>query len=191
MRIRDWSSDVCSSDLGACPKCDGLGQMQIFDEERVVAHPELSLAAGAIRSWDKRNPYYWHFVTSLAEHYGFDPDKPFNKLAEKVRRVLLHGSGDERIEFRYPDERGRVQKRSHKFEGIVPNLERRYRETESDAVREELAKYLSNKPCPECDGQRLNRASRDRFGADPQLPSTTRPSGRGPSARPRVREEGC
>src|SRR3546814_18400530 len=107
MRISDWSSDVCSSDL-----------------------------------------------------YGFDPDKPFNKLAEKVRRVLLHGSGDERIEFRYPDERGRVQKRSHKFEGIVPNLERRYRETESDAVREELAKYLSNKPCPECDGKRLNQIGR-------------------------------
>ncbi|NGY05985.1 excinuclease ABC subunit UvrA [Solimonas terrae] len=158
---------------GACPKCDGLGQMQIFDEERVVAHPELSLAAGAIRSWDKRNPYYWHFVTSLAEHYGFDPDKPFNKLPEKVRRVLLQGSGDERIEFRYPDERGRVQKRTHKFEGIVPNLERRYRETESDAVREELAKYLSNKPCPECDGQRLNRASRHVFVADRNLPSIT------------------
>ncbi|HET8883119.1 MAG TPA: excinuclease ABC subunit UvrA [Solimonas sp.] len=158
---------------GACPKCDGLGQMQVFDEERVVAHPELSLAAGAIRSWDKRNPYYWHFVTSLAEHYGFDPDKPFNKLAEKVRRVLLYGSGDERIEFRYPDERGRVQKRTHKFEGIIPNLERRYRETESDAVREELAKYLSNKPCPECDGQRLNRASRHVFVADRNLPSIT------------------
>ncbi|MGH8444884.1 MAG: excinuclease ABC subunit UvrA [Solimonas sp.] len=158
---------------GACPKCDGLGQMQIFDEERVVAHPELSLAAGAIRSWDKRNPYYWHFVTSLAKHYKFDPEKPFEKLSAKVRGVLLHGSGEERIDFQYPDERGRLQTRNHRFEGIIPNLERRYRETESDAVREELSKYLSNKPCPECKGQRLNRAARHVFVADRNLPSIT------------------
>jgi excinuclease ABC subunit A len=158
---------------GACPKCDGLGQLQVFDEERVVAHPELSLAAGAIRSWDQRNPYYWHFVTSLARHYKFDPETPFNKLSARSRQVMLYGSGEERIEFRYPDERGRVQTRTHRFEGIIPNLERRYRETESDAVREELAKYLSSKPCPECGGQRLNRAARHVFVADRNLPSIT------------------
>jgi excinuclease ABC subunit A len=158
---------------GACPKCDGLGNLQVFDEDRVVAHPELSLAAGAIRSWDKRNPYYWHFISSLAKHYRFDPEKPFDKLSDKVRNILLYGSGDERIVFEYPDERGRLQTRTHRFEGIVPNLERRYRETESDAVREELSKYLSNKPCPECDGQRLNRAARHVFVADRSLPTLT------------------
>jgi excinuclease ABC subunit A len=158
---------------GACPTCDGLGTLSTFDETRVVVHPELSLAAGAIRSWDKRNPYYWHFVTSLAQHYGFDPSIPFTKLSEKVRKVLLHGSGDERIEFTYPDERGRLHKRVHKFEGIIPNLQRRYRETESDAVREELAKYLSDKPCPDCEGQRLNRAARNVFVADRNLSSLT------------------
>ncbi|MGB0220470.1 MAG: excinuclease ABC subunit UvrA [Sinimarinibacterium flocculans] len=158
---------------GACPTCDGLGTLQTFDEARVVVHPELSLAAGAIRSWDKRNPYYWHFVTSLAKHYGFDPEKPFARLAEKVRKVMLYGSGDERIEFEYPDERGRLHRRVHKFEGIIPNLQRRYRETESDAVREELAKYLSNKPCPDCGGQRLNRAARNVFVADRNLSSLT------------------
>ncbi len=158
---------------GACPKCDGLGNLQVFDEDRVVAHPELSLASGAIRSWDKRNPYYWHFVSSLAKHYQFDPEKPFNKLNDKVRTVLLHGSGEERIVFEYPDERGKLQSRTHRFEGIVPNLERRYRETESDAVREELSKYLSNKPCPECGGQRLNRAARHVFVADRSLPVLT------------------
>ncbi|MFA5940795.1 MAG: excinuclease ABC subunit UvrA [Sinimarinibacterium sp.] len=156
---------------GACPKCDGLGSLQTFDAARVVAHPELSLASGAIRSWDKRNPYYWHFVTSLARHYDFDPEKPFDRLAEKVRKLLLYGSGDERIEFEYPDERGRVVKRTHKFEGIIPNLERRYRETESDAVREELAKYLSNKACPDCGGDRLNRSARNVFVADRNLPA--------------------
>jgi excinuclease ABC subunit A len=158
---------------GACAKCDGLGSLMTFDEARVVAHPELSLAAGAIRSWDKRNPYYWHFITSLAQHYRFDPEKPFTKLSEKVRKVLLHGSGDERIEFRYPDERGKLSTRSHKFEGIIPNLERRYRETESDAVREELAKFLSQMPCPECQGERLNSAARHVFVADRNLPAIT------------------
>ncbi len=156
---------------GACPKCDGLGTLQTFDETRVVAHPELSLAAGAIRSWDKRNPYYWHFISSLAKHYGFDPEKPFNKLSEKARTVILYGSGDERIEFEYPDERGHISKRPHRFEGIIPNMERRYRETESDAVRDELAKYRSQKPCGECQGERLNRAARHVFVADRNLPS--------------------
>jgi len=158
---------------GACPKCDGLGQMQVFDEERVVVHPEQSMAAGAIRSWDKRNPYYWHFVSSLAKHYGFDPEKPFEKLAEKVRNLILYGSGDEKIQFEYPDEQGRKRRSVHRFEGIIPNLERRYRETESEAVREELAKYLAQKPCPECQGQRLNRASRHVRVAQRNLPSLT------------------
>ena len=161
---------------GACPKCDGLGAMQVFAEDRVVAHPELSLAAGAIRGWDKRNPYYWHFVSSLAKHYKFDPDAPFESLPEKTRQVLLYGSGESKLPFDYPDERGHVSTRSHKFEGIIPNLERRYRETESDAVREELSKYLADQSCPECKGERLNRAARNVFVAGRNLPSLTQQS---------------
>ncbi len=155
---------------GACPKCDGLGSLQIFDPDRVVAAPELSLAAGAIRSWDRRNPYYWHLLQSLATHFSFDLEQAFAELPKKARDIVLYGSGEERIAFRYPDERGRLQTRVHRFEGILPNFERRYRETESDAVREELAKYLSNKPCPECNGERLNRAARHVFVADRRLP---------------------
>ncbi|HUS25636.1 MAG TPA: excinuclease ABC subunit UvrA [Candidatus Binatia bacterium] len=154
---------------GACPKCDGLGTLQTFDAERVVGAPSLSLAAGAIRGWDRRNPYYWHLLKSLADHYGFDLEAPFEKLPKRARDVVLFGSGDERIAFSYPDERGRLQRRVHRFEGILPNFERRYRETESDAVREELAKYLSNKPCPECLGERLNRAARHVYVADRRL----------------------
>jgi excinuclease ABC subunit A len=161
---------------GACPKCDGLGNLQIFDPERVVAHPELSVASGAIRGWDKRNPYYWHFVSSLAKHYRFDPETPFAELTPKVQQMLLHGSGDEKLPFDYPDERGHLSTRVHRFEGIIPNLERRYRETESDAVREELAKYLSDQPCPECKGERLNRAARHVFVAGRNLPSLTQQS---------------
>jgi excinuclease ABC subunit A len=158
---------------GACPKCDGLGALQIFDAERVVAAPELSLAGGAIRGWDRRNPYYWSLLSSLASHYDFDVEVPFADLPKKARDIVLYGSGDERISFRYPDERGRYQTRVHRFEGILPNLERRYRETESDAVREELAKYLSNKPCPECHGERLNRQARHVYVADTRLPEIT------------------
>jgi excinuclease ABC subunit A len=161
---------------GACPKCDGLGSLQIFDDERVVAHPELSLAAGAIRGWDQRNPYYWHFVSSLAKHYKFDTDTPFGELPEKTRQVLLYGSGEDKLPFDYPDERGKLSTRVHRFEGIIPNLERRYRETESDAVREELSKYLSDKSCPECKGERLNRAARHVFVAGHNLPSLTQQS---------------
>jgi excinuclease ABC subunit A len=155
---------------GACTKCDGLGVLQIFDAERVVAAPELSLAGGAIRSWDRRNPYYWALLTSLSNHFGIDLEAPFEDLPKKQRDVVLYGSGDERLPFRYPDERGRMTTRVHRFEGILPNLERRYRETESDAVREELAKYLSNKPCPECLGERLNRQARHVYVADTRLP---------------------
>ncbi|WP_411887901.1 excinuclease ABC subunit UvrA [Hydrocarboniphaga effusa] len=158
---------------GACPKCDGLGSLQVFDADRVVHHPELSLAAGAIRSWDKKNPYYWHFISSLAKHYGFDTEKPWNRLAKKYQDVILNGSGDEKLPFQYPDERGRLVTRTHKFEGVLPNLERRYRETESVAVREELSKYLSDKPCPECNGDRLNRSARNVYVADTRLPQIT------------------
>ena len=158
---------------GACPKCDGLGALQIFDPERVVAAPELSLAGGAIRGWDRRNPYYWNLLQSLSGHYEFDLDLPFAELPKKARDVVLYGSGDERLSFRYPDERGRLQTRVHRWEGILPNLERRYRETESDAVREELAKYLSNKPCPDCRGERLNRMARHVYVADTRLPEIT------------------
>ncbi|MGB0955276.1 MAG: excinuclease ABC subunit UvrA [Panacagrimonas sp.] len=158
---------------GACPKCDGLGSLQIFDPDRVVLHPERSLEEGAIRSWDKRNPYYWHFVSSLARHYRFNTDKPWQRLSKKVKDLLLYGSGQETIEFEYPSETGRLVKRTHRFEGIIPNLERRYRETESAAVREELARYLSDQPCPECDGARLNTAARHVFVAERNLPSLT------------------
>jgi excinuclease ABC subunit A len=159
---------------GACSTCDGLGSLQVFDPERVVGHPERSLADGAIRSWDQKNPYYWSFILSLAQHYGFDPKKPFNQLAEKHRQVVLYGSGDEKITFEILDERGRRKLSTHRFEGILPNLERRYRETESDAIREELARYLSQQPCPDCQGDRLNRAARHVFVADRNLAELTR-----------------
>ncbi|MDH4458831.1 MAG: excinuclease ABC subunit UvrA [Nevskia sp.] len=160
-----------NSPSGACATCDGLGQLQVFDADRVVTHPDASLAEGAIRGWDRRNPYYWALVSSLAKHYKFDTDKPFQKLPEKARNAVLYGSGDDKIAFEYPDERGKIVTRIHKFEGVLPNLERRYKETESVAVREELAKYLSDKPCPECSGDRLNRSARHVFVAGTSLPN--------------------
>ena len=159
-----------NSPSGACPTCDGLGMLQVFDPDRVVTHPEASLAEGAIRGWDRRNPYYWALVGSLAKHYKFATDKPFNKLPDKARNVVLYGSGEDKISFEYPDERGRTVTRVHRFEGVLPNLERRYKETESLAVREELAKYLSDKACPDCKGERLNRAARHVFVAERSLP---------------------
>jgi len=158
---------------GACQSCDGLGQMQVFDAQRVVAHPELSLADGAIRSWDRRNPYYWHFIQSLAKHYAIDVEQPFSDLSDAHRQVVLYGSGSEKLPFEYPDERGKLRVSTHKFEGIIPNLERRYKETDSDAVREELSRYLSEQACPDCSGQRLNRAARHVFVAERNLPSLT------------------
>ncbi|MCX7072095.1 MAG: excinuclease ABC subunit UvrA [Gammaproteobacteria bacterium] len=160
-----------NSPSGACATCDGLGQLQVFDAERVVTHPDASLAEGAIRGWDRRNPYYWALVSSLAKHYKFDTDKPFAKLPEKARNAVLYGSGEDKIAFEYPDERGKIVTRIHKFEGVLPNLERRYKETESVAVREELAKYLSDKPCPDCHGDRLNRSARHVFVGGSSLPS--------------------
>ncbi|HEX6929934.1 MAG TPA: excinuclease ABC subunit UvrA, partial [Gammaproteobacteria bacterium] len=138
--------------VGACSGCDGLGVKQFFDPARVVAHPHLSLAGGAIRGWDRRNAYYFQMIRSLAAHYKFDIETPFDELPEKTRDVILRGSGDKQIKFRYFNERGGNTVREHRFEGILPNMERRYRETESQMVREELAKYLSTRPCPECEG---------------------------------------
>ena len=159
--------------MGACQKCDGLGQIQFFDPLRVVAYPHLSLAAGAIKGWDKRNQFYFQMLESLAGHYGFDTDTPFEELTEAQQRVLLYGSGREQIRFRYLNEKGTRFDRSHSFEGIIPNLERRYRETDSVMVREELAKYLNNKPCPECEGTRLRREARHVFISDKTLPEVS------------------
>ncbi len=158
---------------GACPTCTGLGVQQFFDPARVVHHPDLSLAGGAIRGWDRRNAYYFALIQSLARQYKFDIETPWKELSAKHRKLVLNGSGDEKIEFRYVDAKGGTTKRSHKWEGVIPNLERRYRETESVAVREELSKYLSNQPCPDCKGTRLNRAARNVFVADRTLPDLT------------------
>jgi len=157
--------------MGACPACDGLGVTQYFDPARVVTQPELSLAAGAVRGWDRRNHYYFQLIAALARHYDFDLDTPWNQLPENIRSVVLHGSGQEQIRFTYITESGSRSQRQHRFEGILPNLERRYRETESSQVREELARYISNRPCPECEGQRLNRSARHVFVAGRTLPS--------------------
>ncbi len=158
---------------GACTHCDGLGVTQFFDPDRIVANPDLSLAAGAVRGWDRRNTYYFNLISSLAKHFDFDLEKPFKKLTKKIRGVILHGSGEEKITFSYPRDNGGYVKRVHRFEGIVPNLERRYRETESSMVREELAKYVSEQECPECQGQRLNTAARNVFVGKHNLPIIT------------------
>jgi excinuclease ABC subunit A len=155
-----------NSPVGACPECDGLGVSEFFDPARVVVHPELSLAAGAVRGWDRRNAYYFQLIASLAKHYGFSVDTPWQDLPEEVRQAVLYGSAGELISFNYLTDAGGRSQRRHKFEGILPNLERRYRETESAAVREELAKYISERPCTECGGARLNRSARNVFVAD-------------------------
>jgi excinuclease ABC subunit A len=155
--------------MGACPECDGLGQITFFDPKRVVAHPSLSLAAGAVKGWDRRNQFYFQMLQSLAAFYEFEIDASFEDLPEKVRKILLYGSGKQAIPFSYINERGRASVREHAFEGIIPNLERRYRETDSAAVREELAKYQNNQPCPACEGTRLRREARFvKVGADDQ-----------------------
>lgn len=157
--------------VGACPGCDGLGIQQFFDAQRVVSNPNLSLAGGAVRGWDRRNTYYFQLIQSLARHHNFEIDTPFNALAESAQKLVLYGSGSEEIDFHYLNDRGTRVVRRHRFEGIIPNLERRYRETESNAVREELAKYLSHQPCPECQGTRLNVQARNVFLADHTLPT--------------------
>ncbi len=158
---------------GACPTCDGLGVKQFFDPARVVTQPHLSLAAGAIRGWDRRNAYYFTMIHSLAKHYKFDIEDPWNALSEPIKQVLLYGSGTETIEFRYYDGRGAMSRKRHAFEGILPNLERRYRETDSMMVREELSKYLGSKPCPDCAGTRLNVAARNVFVSGRSIAAVT------------------
>nr|WP_317403558.1 excinuclease ABC subunit UvrA [Plesiomonas shigelloides] len=155
---------------GACPTCDGLGVQQYFDPERVVQHPELSLAGGAIRGWDKRNFYYFQMLKSLAEYYDFDIEAPFNSLPPRIQKAVLSGSGRENIEFKYINDRGDTTIRHHPFEGILHNMERRYKETESMAVREELAKYINNRPCASCHGSRLREEARHVFIEDTTLP---------------------
>ncbi len=146
--------------MGACPRCDGLGAISFFDPRRVVAFPDLSLASGAIKGWDRRNQFYFQMLQCLAQHYGFDLETPFGELPQNVREAVLHGSGADKIKFIYLGERGNRFVREHPFEGVIPNLERRYRETDSIVVREELAKYLNTRPCPECNGTRLRREAR-------------------------------
>ena len=153
-----------NSPVGACPSCGGLGHVDVFDPERVVAFPSLSLASGAIKGWDRRNAYTFSMLESVAAHYGFDLEDAFEDLAPEHRQVVLHGSGEEEISFTYAAEgaagKKRSVRRSHPFEGILPNLQRRYRETDSSAVREELARFMSNKSCPDCGGSRLRREAR-------------------------------
>jgi excinuclease ABC subunit A len=152
-----------NSPIGACPVCDGLGTQDFFDPAKIVANPHLSLAGGAVRGWDRRNAYYFQLIQSLARHTKFDIEAPFESLPEPIRHLILFGSDGVEIDFKYLDGKGGTVKRKHAFEGIVHNLERRYGETESMTVREELAKYRSSRPCPECGGTRLNRAARNVF----------------------------
>ena len=153
-----------NSPVGACPSCDGLGTTEVFDVERVVAFPSLSLASGAIKGWDRRNGYYFALIESLAKHYKFSVETPFEELPEAARRAVLHGSGEEEIKFSYTfdsgAQAGRKVNKKHPFEGILPNMARRYRETDSQVVREELARYRSQQPCPDCGGTRLKREAR-------------------------------
>ncbi|MDQ3185442.1 MAG: excinuclease ABC subunit UvrA, partial [Pseudomonadota bacterium] len=146
--------------MGACPKCDGLGKITFFDPKRIVAFPHLSLASGTIKGWDRRNQFYYQLLASLAEHYDFDLEVPFEQLLASIQDIVLYGSGREKILFSYLNESGSRNQRKHAFEGIIPNLERRYKETDSLTVREELAKYLNSQPCPECGGTRLRREAR-------------------------------
>lgn len=158
---------------GACPSCDGLGARQFFDPERVITNPELSLSGGAIRGWDKRSLYYFQMLSCLAEHYGFDLSQPFTELSEKHQQVILYGSKREKISFSYRNDRGDIRVKQHTFEGIIPNMERRYKETESNAVREELSKYLNTQPCPSCHGSRLREEARHVFINNTNLPKVS------------------
>ena len=147
--------------LGSCQTCDGLGSTDFFDPERVVAHPELSLATGAIEGWDKRNQFYFQMIQSLAQHYDFDVQAAWNTLPEKIQKIILNGSGKEIIKFKYLSEKGGTFEREHAFEGIMPNLERRYRETDSETIREKLREYQSHRACPSCGGARLRKEARN------------------------------
>jgi excinuclease ABC subunit A len=158
---------------GACGTCDGLGVKQFVDPARVVTHPELSLNAGAVRGWDRRNAYYHQLLISLAKHYQFDLDMPFEELSDAVRKVVLYGSGRTSIDFSYISDRGKAVTRSHTFEGVIPNMQRRYHETESNSVRDDLAKYHTVRSCPDCSGARLNEASRHVFIGTTSLPEVS------------------
>lgn len=159
---------------GACSTCDGLGVNQFFDPDTIVANSDLSLAEGAIKGWDRRSVYYFQMLRSLAEHVGFDIDKPFGKLTKKARQTVLLGTGTTSVPFRYLNDRGDAITRNHPFEGIIPNMERRYRETESEAVREELAKHLTIANCQDCGGSRLNRSARHVYIDDTTLPDVVK-----------------
>jgi len=158
---------------GACEACDGLGMKQYFDQNKIIIDDELSLAEGAVRGWDRRNVYYFQLLKSLAEHYAFSIDTPYKKLSKKHQQLILFGSGRELIEFTFYNEKGKTYINRKTFEGILPNMERRYRETESQMVREELSKYLNSQPCPECQGTRLRRDARHVFINRKNLPSIT------------------
>ena len=162
-----------NSPVGACPTCDGLGHRPVFDPSRVVVNRTISLAGGAIRGWDRKTTYYFQMISSLAAHYGFDVETPFDELPESAREAVLYGSGEESIDFDYTNTRGHTIQRSHPFEGVIPNLERRYRETESGTVREELSRFLTQRDCPDCDGARLNRSARNVTIAAESLPAIT------------------
>ncbi len=162
-----------NSPKGACSSCDGLGIKQYINPEQVLHSPDISLAGGAIRGWDKRNMYYFQMIMSLAKHYRFDPEEPFNSYPDNIQQAILFGSGDEDISFTTLNSRGEAMQRKHPFEGIINSMERRYRETDSNTVRDELAKYLSSKSCPDCHGQRLNKAARHIFVDGHSLPSIT------------------
>jgi excinuclease ABC subunit A len=155
--------------VGACPRCDGLGTVEFFDPRRIVAHPNLSLASGAIRGWDRRNHFYYSMLQSLAKHYRFDIESPWEMLDERIQKLILYGSGKDKIPFQYLAERGRTSVKEHAFEGVIPNHERRYRETDSLVVREELAKLRNVRACPECEGARLRREARHVKVADHTL----------------------
>ena len=155
---------------GACPTCDGLGMQQYFDEDRVVQNPTISLAGGAVKGWDRRNFYYYQMLTSLAKHYDFDVEAPYESLPKKIQHIIMHGSGKEEIEFQYMNDRGDVVIRKHPFEGILNNMARRYKETESMSVREELAKNISNRPCADCGGSRLRPEARNVYIGKTNLP---------------------
>lgn len=161
---------------GACPTCDGLGVQQFFDESRVVQNESISLAGGAVKGWDRRNFYYYQMLTSLAKHYKFDIETPYENLPQKIKDIVMHGSGKEEIEFQYMNDRGDVVIRKHPFEGILNNMARRYKETESMSVREELAKNISNRPCADCGGSRLRPEARNVYIGSINLPQISEKS---------------
>ena len=158
---------------GACPSCDGLGVSQFFDPDKLIVSKELTLAEGAIRGWDRRSVYYFQLLSNVADHYGQDLDTPFEQLPEDFQRIVLYGSGEQTMTFRYIDSRGHVVERDHPFEGVIPNLTRRYRETESQATRDDMARLISTQPCPECEGSRLQQSARHVYIDEHRLPDVT------------------